>query len=136
MRLSTEDLSNKISDIERQLVELKTNQAMQNDSFTLYSYTSGDLIWSGSGVRRYTAKFRSFESNEGRVLCQFFLVDPNAIQTYAYCMCSLNDPLTTNFVISPSASLPSSQTFRNMAYLLCIANCEGELSLSYTTASY
>lgn len=126
-----DNLAEKLDSIEKSIQSIKTNQATQNDSYTVYTYSSGNIAYqsSSSGSRKYTITFVPMNPGQGKVLCQFFLVDPMAVQYMSYGRVSAKDPLTGYFdIFAYSSSAPS---WRRFAYVTCLANCEGELKISY-----
>lgn len=126
-----ESLAGRIDNIEKSIQTIKVNQEMQNDSYTVYTYSSGNLAFQNNsgGKRTYTVQFIPTNPGQNKVLCQFFLVDPMAVQYMSYGKVSAKDPLTGYFeIFGYSSNAPS---WRRMAYVTCLANCEGELRITY-----
>lgn len=128
-----EGLAGRIDNIEKAIQAIKVNQATQNDSYTVYTYSSGNIAFQNNsgGQRTYTISFVPTNPGQNKVLCQFFLVDPMAVQYMSYGRVSAKDPLTGYFDIFAYRS--SDPTWRKMAYVTCLANCEGEITVSYKT---
>lgn len=126
-----DNLADKLDSIEKSIQSIKTNQATQNDSYTVYTYSSGNIAYQNNsgGSRKYTITFIPMNPGQSKILCQFFLVDPMAVQYMSYGRVSAKDPLTGYFDIFAYRS--SDPNWRKFAYVTCLANCEGELKISY-----
>lgn len=131
--MKKDDLSSKIDEIEREIRTFKTNQKTQNDSYSIYTYSSGDIAYlnDNGGQRRYRVEFLPKNPNQGKILCQFFLVDLMAVQYRSYAMAKASNPLVCYSDIYAYAS--SDSAWRKHAYITCLANCEGEILVSYET---
>lgn len=131
--MKKDDLSSKIDEIEREIRTFKTNQKTQNDSYSIYTYSSGDIAYlnNNGGQRRYRVEFLPKNPNQGKILCQFFLVDLMAVQYRSYATAKANNPLVCySDIFAYDDSQPS---WRKHAYITCLANCEGEILVSYET---
>ena len=127
------DLSSKIDEIEREIRTFKTNQKTQNDSYSIYTYSSGNIAYlnNNGGQRRYRVEFLPKNPNQGKILCQFFLIDLMAVQYRSYATAKANNPLISYSDIYAYAN--SDPAWRKYAYITCLANCEGEILVSYET---
>ena len=117
--MKKDDLSSKIDEIEREIRTFKTNQKTQNDSYSIYTYSSGDIAYLNNNP------------NQGKILCQFFLVDLMAVQYRSYATAKASNPLVCYSDIY--AYDDSQPNWRKHAYITCLANCEGEILVSYET---
>lgn len=131
--MKKDDLSSKIDEIEREIRAFKTNQKTQNDSYSIYTYSSGNIAYQNDngGQRRYRVEFLPKNPNQGKILCQFFLIDLMAVQYRSYATAKANNPLISYSNIYAYAS--SDPAWRKYAYITCLANCEGEILVSYET---
>lgn len=131
--MKKDDLSSKIDEIEREIRTFKTNQKTQNDSYSIYTYSSGNIAYlnNNGGQRRYRVEFLPKNPNQGKILCQFFLIDLMAVQYRSYATAKANNPLISYSDIYAYAN--SDPAWRKYAYITCLANCEGEILVSYET---
>ena len=131
--MKKDDLSSKIDEIEQEIKAFKTNQKTQNDSYSIYTYSSGDIAYrnNNGGQRKYRVEFLPKNPNQGKILCQFFLADLNAVQYRSYATAKGNNPLVCYSDIF--AYEDSHPDWRKHAYITCLANCEGEILVSYKT---
>ena len=125
--MNNDNLSNRLSKIESQIKAIKVNQKTQNDSFSLHTYSSGNLAFSGTEYRDYTIRFIPTNTNADEVICQFFSTDMGATQYRPFCAVDAANPLICRFKAMGYGSMPA---WRRNVYILCIANCEGELVVS------
>lgn len=131
--MKKDDLSSKIDEIEREIQAFKTNQKTQNDSYSIYTYSSGDIAYrnDNGGQRKYRVEFLPKNPNQGKILCQFFLIDLMAVQYRSFATAKANNPLISYSDIF--AYKNSDPAWRKHAYITCLANCEGEIIVSYET---
>lgn len=131
--MKKDDLSSKIDEIEREIRTFKTNQKTQNDSYSIYTCSSGNIAYlnNNGGQRKYRVQFLPKNPNQGKILCQFFLIDLMAVQYRSYATAKANNPLISYSNIYAYAS--SDPAWRKCAYITCLANCEGEILVSYET---
>ena len=131
--MKKDDLSSKIDEIEREIRTFKTNQKTQNDSYSIYTYSSGDIAYlnNNGGQRRYRVEFLPKNPSQGKILCQFFLVDLMAVQYRSYATAKASNPLVCYSDIF--AYYDNQPNWRKHAYITCLANCEGEILVSYET---
>lgn len=126
--MSSNDLSSKMSKIEQDIKELKTVQAMENDSHKIYTFVSDNYSFQGSGSKTVTGTFVPKINDEKKVLCQFYAVDLTTVQSLTYAFVSTNNPLTCSTAVHGySSTIPTKQ---RQAYLMCLANCDGELRVN------
>lgn len=128
----TNNLSQDLSRIEQDLRELKTLQALQNDSSKLYIYRTSNLTWAdtqGYGAsKKAKVEFISKVEDKNNIICQFLLSDFTAAQYYAQTRAKTSNPLICEAdIFGYKSSYP---TWRRSAYITCIASCEGELRWS------
>lgn len=131
--MKKDDLSSKIDEIEREIQAFKTNQKTQNDSYSIYTYSSGDIAYrnDNGGQRKYRVEFLPKNPNQGKILCQFFLTDLVAVQYRSFATAKANNPLVSySDIFAYKNSYPA---WRKHAYITCLANCEGEIVVSYET---
>ena len=131
--MKKDDLSSKIDEIEREIQAFKTNQKTQNDSYSIYTYSSGDIAYrnDNGGQRKYRVEFLPKNPNQGKILCQFFLIDLMAVQYRSYATAKGNNPLVSYSDIF--AYKNSDPAWRKHAYITCLVICEGEIIVSYET---
>lgn len=131
--MKKDDLSSKIDEIEREIRAFKTNQKTQNDSYSIYTYSSGNIAYrnDNDGQRKYRVEFLPKNPNQGKILCQFFLIDLMAVQYRSFATAKANNPLISYSDIF--AYKNSDPAWRKHAYITCLANCEGEIVVSYET---
>lgn len=130
-----EDLANRLSRVESQIVELKTSQKTQNDSYNVYTYTTGNLAFpEGSiGIKTYKFTFYPKSQKADNVLCEFFVFDASQVNTRFWGTVHLNTPFTCEFdTFSYTEYVPE---WARMMYALCVANCEGEAKLELVSQS-
>lgn len=126
--MNSNDLSSKMSRIEQDIKELKTVQAMENDSHKIYTFVSDNYSFQGSGSKTVTGTFVPKINDEKKVLCQFYAVDLTLVQALTYVYVSTNNPLTcTTTAFGYDSTIPTKQ---RQAYLMCLANCDGELRVT------
>lgn len=124
-----EDLASRLSRVESQIIELKTSQKTQNDSYNIYTYTTGNLAFpeSSIGMRTYRFSFYPKSRKTDDVLCEFFVFDASQVNTRFWGTVHLSTPFTCEFsVYSYTQYVP---TWARIMYALCVANCEGETKL-------
>lgn len=131
--MKKEDLASKIDEIEKEILTFKTNQKTQNDSYSIYTFSTGNIAFRNDdgGQREYTVEFLPKNPNQGKILCQFFLIDLMAVQYRAYTEVKASNPLICTADIF--AYRNSDPSWRKYAYITCLANCEGEIRQSYKT---
>lgn len=126
--MSSNDLSSKMSKIEQDIKELKTVQAMENDSHKIYTFVSDNYSFQGSGSKTVMGTFVPKINDEKKVLCQFYAVDLTVVQSLTYAYVSTNNPLTCSTTAHGySSAIPTKQ---RQAFLMCLANCDGELRVT------
>lgn len=126
--MSSNDLSSKMSKIEQDIKELKTVQAMENDSYKIYTFVSDNYAFEGNTTKTVTGTFVPKINDEKKVLCQFYAVDLTLVQSLTYANVSTNNPLTcTTTAFGYASATPIEQ---RQAYLMCLANCDGELRVN------
>ena len=132
-----QDLAEKLTAIEQEIRSLKTNQKMQNDSYSLYSYTTGNLAFkevSGqASIKYYTLNFVPSRHIEGKVLCQFFVFDASQVNSTYWGSVNVNEPRVCTFPVFCYPDVSTFPDWQKNVYALCVANCEGELKITYTT---
>lgn len=128
-----DDLVRELSNIENEIIGLKTTQKSQNDSYTLYSYTTGNVAFEATdtvGSKEYTVTFIPSHHQQDKVLCQFFVFDASQVSMRFWGSVNVNSPLVCKFIaFGYNSYVP---VWQRKVYALCVANCEGELRIEYT----
>lgn len=128
----TSDLSQDLTRIEQEIKELKTEQALQNDSSKLYIFRTSNLTWldsQGYGASKLaTVEFIPKVEDKENIICQFLLCDFTAAQYYAQTRAKTSNPLMCEADIF--GYLSSYPAWRKESYITCIASCDGELRWS------
>lgn len=125
-----DDLAKRLDNIEKSIIELKTRQDTQNDSYKIYTFRTENLTWQAEhGSRDYVVRFIP-KVNDGSAICQFYGVDLVTVQMITQAYVDVNDLFKCSMtVFAYDSSIPVGE---RRAYITCLANCDGELQVSYT----
>lgn len=133
-----DDLASRLTRVEQEIKSLKTNQKMQNDSYTLYTYTTGNLAFkettSGPSIKDYVISFIPSRHSQDEVVCQFYVFDASQVNALYWGSVDVNYPQTCKFSVYCYPDISSFPDWQKKVYALCVANCEGELKISYTSS--
>lgn len=130
-----EDLANRLSKIESQIIELKTSQKTQNDSYNVYTYTTGNLAFKESsiGIKKYKFTFYPKSQKVDDVLCMFQVFDASIVNSRFWGTVHLDTPFTCEFEAHGYTDYVPS--WARKVYAICVANCEGEMKLELVSQS-
>ena len=122
------ELSKKIVNLEQNLLELKTNQRTQNDSFQFYAYQSDNFY--ARSWNTITAEFIPDGKVNDDIVCEFTASIGSAVQFIEIMVVDKLNPCKAVYQVA-SSQVPGLPTWMQFAYILCMSNCKGELKLTF-----
>lgn len=116
-------LVERLKKIKQDLIEIKTTQLSQNDSYQFYAYRTDNLYPSGSGYVSYDVRFIPEQKDDENVLCSF--------RTYTKrdwvavgAVDNPKEPLVFNIGVQPISGISQDS---KVVYVTCISNVKGSL---------
>ena len=117
------DLVKRISNIQKQILALKTTQPTSIDSYTFYKYTSPNLYSQVSGDTRFMARFISGSHSKIKPVCRFYVLSKDFYPTIAQDLSSPN-------ICYVSTSSFETSALPDELYITCLSNVVGNLEIT------